>query len=289
MRSMTAYGSGEYLDQNISISVEIKSYNNRFLEINHLMPAVLSSLEGTVDSVIKTHAQRGHVDVIVRIKNFHSKAEVCLDKGLLDAYMKAIAEAEKEQGRTIMVDFGSLNAIEGLFTPIIDESAEIYREGLLSAMDKALVHFDEAKDREGLVTRNNLRDLNSSLLHSLDTVVANAQSLDAAIKDSLKARFDQMLGEEGYDESRFLQEVAVMLVKYSINEEIVRLGEHAHQLDKLLDSPDPIGKRLDFLTQEMNREINTIGSKSMMAEVTNAVVVMKDCLENIREQMRNIE
>ena len=118
---------------------------------------------------------------------------------------------------------------------------------------------------------------------------ANVAGLEKMIRDNLTERLNEMLGDKNYDENRILTEVAVMLNRYTINEEVVRLGAHIAEFNKLLKSSEPVGKRLDFLCQEMNREINTIGSKSQIVEVNFEVVNMKDALENIREQIRNIE
>ena len=123
----------------------------------------------------------------------------------------------------------------------------------------------------------------------LDVIKSHANELEQMVKDTLRSRFVEMLGDQNYDENRILQEVAVMLVKYSVHEEIKRLGVHLKEYFSLLERSEPVGKRLDFLCQEMNREINTIGSKSQMVELNIQVVKMKDGLENIREQIRNIE
>ena len=149
--------------------------------------------------------------------------------------------------------------------------------------------FDEAKAREGEVTRRDLSDLLESIAKSLEVVKANVGKLEEMIRNNLTDRIHEMLGDQKYDENRILTEVAVMLNRYTINEEVVRLGAHIAEFRKLLQSNEPVGKRMDFLSQEMNREINTIGSKSQIVEVNFEVVNMKDSLENIREQIRNIE
>ncbi len=123
----------------------------------------------------------------------------------------------------------------------------------------------------------------------LDVVSGHADDLEQLVKTNLRSRFEEMLGDQNYDENRILSEVAVMLVKYSVSEEIKRLSIHLKEYFLLLENSEPVGKRLDFLCQEMNREINTIGSKSQMVELNIQVVKMKDGLENIREQVRNIE
>jgi uncharacterized protein (TIGR00255 family) len=156
-------------------------------------------------------------------------------------------------------------------------------------LDKALIDFRSSKEREGEATRQDLLRLGARLAEGLDAVEANAGTLETKLKENLLNRFDELLGNKGYDENRFLQEVAMLLSKYSVNEEIVRLRTHIEAFTELLASTDPVGKRLDFLCQEMNREINTIGSKSILVEINQQVVSMKDNLENIREQVRNIE
>ena len=123
----------------------------------------------------------------------------------------------------------------------------------------------------------------------VDQVDSHTLSLEQKLKGNLLDRFDELLGDKGYDEGRFLQEVATLLSKYSVNEEIVRLRTHIASFKDLLESDEPVGKKLDFLSQEMNREINTIGSKSIIVQINQQVVEMKDSLENIREQVRNIE
>jgi uncharacterized protein (TIGR00255 family) len=159
----------------------------------------------------------------------------------------------------------------------------------MKLLDKALVEFSDSKGREGTATQENLTQLGNQLHSGLDAIAEYAGTLEIKLKENLISRFDEMLGEKGYDENRFLQEVATLLTKYSVNEELVRLKTHIDVFMDLLKSPDPVGKRLDFLCQEMNREINTIGSKSIIVEINQQVVNMKDSLENIREQVRNIE
>ncbi|MBR6348448.1 MAG: DUF1732 domain-containing protein, partial [Spirochaetales bacterium] len=154
---------------------------------------------------------------------------------------------------------------------------------------EVLKQFDQAKDREGEITCFDLKTKLDSISKSLETVKANVGTLENMIRQNLTERLNDMLGDKNYDENRILTEVAVMLNRYTINEEVVRLGAHIAEFNKLLKSSEPVGKRLDFLCQEMNREINTIGSKSQIVEVNFEVVNMKDALENIREQIRNIE
>ena len=292
MKSMTAYGYGEFQNENYLMTMELKSYNNRFLEIGYSGPPYLSSYEPTVTDLIKQHAQRGHVDISVKVKNIKSNVDVSVDTEAANAYMDAmisLSAIAREKGLDLKPSMGDILSQDGVLTSIRTDGIEAYKEGLDHCMALVMNQFDEAKDREGEITRKDLTSKVDSIANSLETVKKNVDTLEKMIRDNLTARIHEMLGDQKFDESRVLTEVAVMLNRYTINEEVVRLGAHIAEFRKLLQSNEPVGKRMDFLSQEMNREINTIGSKSQMVEVNFEVVNMKDSLENIREQIRNIE
>lgn len=290
MKSMTGYGYHEIQTEQFQISVEVKSYNNRFLDIVHNIPYYLAPFEIEIDERVKQHAGRGHVEVSVRVKQLASDMQVVVDDQAVLRYKAAYDEIARVIGMDAPVyDLSDFAQAEGVMTSIRQNDAEIYRLPLFQALDAALQQFGASKAREGEATKRDLSLLSGKLSGGLDVVRTHARELEDMVKTNLRSRFEEMLGSQGYDEGRFLQEVAVMLVKYSVNEEIVRLGTHLKEFGKLLDNAEPVGKRLDFLCQEMNREINTIGSKSQMVEVNLQVVAMKDSLENIREQIRNIE
>jgi len=289
MKSMTGYGFAERTTDECHLSVELKSYNNRFLEINHAIPYFLSAFEQEIDQSIKTIAKRGHIDVNVRVKQLQNRIELLVDQQAVESYATAfrqIARYAHIQTEPSLSDFVSA---EGILLNVREQDGSVYSVPLFDALQEALHQLDVAKMREGEVTLADLVRLGDELSKNLLIVKRYAGELEIRLKDTLLTRFEELLGQRGYDENRFLQEVAVMLNRYSINEEIVRLGAHIDEYGLLLGKSEPIGKRLDFLCQEMNREINTIGSKSTMVEINHSVVVMKDCLENIREQVRNIE
>ena len=292
MRSMTAYGYGEFHSENYVMTMELKSYNNRFLEIGFFAPAYLSSYEAIATETIKAHAQRGHVDLSVKVKNIKSNIDVSVDSDAVDAYIDAmdiIAQRAAAKGLEIKPSMADILSQEGVLSSIRTDGLDAYKDGLESCMAQVMEQFDAAKDREGEITKFDLSEKIDSIAKSLEVVKANVDKLEQMIRDNLTSRIHEMLGEQKYDENRILTEVAVMLNRYTINEEVVRLGAHIAEFRKLLQSTEPVGKRMDFLSQEMNREINTIGSKSQMVEVNFEVVNMKDSLENIREQIRNIE
>jgi uncharacterized protein (TIGR00255 family) len=289
MRSMTGYGYAERLTTGFLMSVEIKSCNNRYLDINHNIPFFLSRFEIEIDNQIKETTARGHVDVNIRVRQFSSDIELHVDEEAVSRYTQAFGKIKTLAGITKEPELKDYLAVEGVIINLKDADANLYEQPLMELLSQALVDFSASKLREGDATLKDLVRLGVELRTSLAAVRAYAGTLEARLKENLITRFDDLLGSKGYDENRFLQEVAMLLTKYSINEELVRLETHIAEYQKLLGQKEGVGKRLDFLSQEMNREINTIGSKSVIVEVNQQVVSMKDSLENIREQIRNIE
>jgi uncharacterized protein (TIGR00255 family) len=286
---MTGYGYAEQLSEEFLLTVEVKSYNNRYMEINHSLPGSLSRFEQIVDDRIKQHANRGHVELNVRLRQLSSDLNLHVDQGALLQYSQAFSQIQNLTECDSKPTLQDYIAADGVLVSVRNTDPSCYEAPLMELLDKALVEFSDSKGREGTATQENLTQLGNQLHSGLDAIAEYAGTLEIKLKENLISRFDEMLGEKGYDENRFLQEVATLLTKYSVNEELVRLKTHIDVFMDLLKSPDPVGKRLDFLCQEMNREINTIGSKSIIVEINQQVVNMKDSLENIREQVRNIE
>lgn len=289
MLSMTGYGYAEELTDNFLMGVEVKSYNNRYLEINHAIPNSLSRFEQEIDARIKQVVSRGHVELGIRFKQMSTDLALHVDVAAVERYRMAFAQIGEAAQLVAAPTLGDYLNAEGVLVALRETDVSKYEAPLFSLLDRALVDYRSSKEREGEATRQDLLRLGARLAEGLDAVEANAGTLETKLKENLLNRFDELLGNKGYDENRFLQEVAMLLSKYSVNEEIVRLRTHIEAFTELLASTEPVGKRLDFLSQEMNREINTIGSKSILVEINQQVVSMKDSLENIREQVRNIE
>lgn len=289
MKSMTGYGSGEALCADFQMVVEVKSYNNRYLDIQHMIPSYLSAFEMEIDDKVKKVCNRGHVEVSVKVKILKNDISLDVDTEAVQKYSAAYKKIIINSGYSLTPQLSDYLGVEGLLSSISERNSEKYRSLLFTCLDKALAQFEKSKVREGEQTRTDLREKAEELKKGLAVVKDHAAELETLIRTNLTQRFKDMLGDSNYDENRILQEVALMLVKQSINEEIKRLGIHLAEFDTLLLSNNPVGKRMDFLCQEINREINTIGSKSQIAELNLQVVRMKDSLENIREQIRNIE
>jgi uncharacterized protein (TIGR00255 family) len=289
MKSMTGYGAAEILTETFQLTVELKSYNNRYLDIVNTMPYYLAPFEIEIKDEIKKVAKRGHVEVSVRMKMIKSNVRVVVDNDVAKHYAEAFSQIIDASGSPIEPQLSDFLAVDGLLSTVNDSNIERYRESLFDTLKRALVQFKDSKDREGLSTKNDLLESEEIIEVSLRKVEKRADELEELITKNIRTRFEDILGDQKYDENKILQEVAAMLVKATINEEIKRLHIHLDEFKNLVHSDQPIGKRLDFLCQEINREINTIGSKSQIAELNLEVVQMKDSLENIREQVRNVE
>ena len=289
MKSMTGYGSAEEQNEEFHLSVELKSYNSRYLDINHNIPFYLAPFEIEIDEALKKVATRGHVEVNIRIKTLSSDMEIVVDKLAVKRYAEAFSQIAALSGKALKPELADFIGSEGVLTSVRQSDSEIYRTSLFSTLASALVQLDQSKEREGSHTKADLKKMGGIVREGLTIIASHADELEDLVKTNLRSRFEEMLADQNYDENRILAEVAVMLIKYSVNEEIKRLDVHMQEFFNLLEQDEPVGKRLDFLCQEMHREINTIGSKSQMVEMNLQVVRMKDGLENIREQIRNIE
>lgn len=289
MKSMTGYGHASHVEDEYQLEVEIKSYNNRYLDIYVNLNPVLSPFEAYVTGRVKEVASRGKVEVAVRLKVFESRSTVHVDSALLDQYLASFRDIEERKGVALGIDAASLLSIEGLFTTSTLRDSEEYRAGLEEALSAALADFAASRAREGEETRRDLERLGRSFAQANDSIARLVDSYEDWFRNILLEKYRELDIGARFDETKLMQEVAALLVKYSINEEQNRLRTHVKQYFSLLESDEPVGKKLDFLCQEMNREVNTTASKSQNVEITLHTVQMKDDLENIREQIRNIE
>lgn len=286
---MTGYGYMSQSNENFSLEVEIKSYNNRYLDIQHNISNILNPFEAMIDEKISKVASRGKVEVFCRLKVLETNVKVNVDREAVKMYADAFSEIEKITGYPVSLSASDLLSIEGLVTSTSERNFELYREALEQCLDGALKMFEESKRREGEGTRKDLEKLGLAFQECNDRIAEKISSIEDYFKNLLLTKYNELMDSSKVDEDRLLQEVGTLLVKYSINEEQNRLRTHLKEYFRLLDLDESVGKRIDFLCQEMNREVNTTASKSQLAEINLETVKMKDHLENIREQIRNIE
>ena len=299
MNSMTGYGYEELVEEKLFLSVEIKSYNSRFLDLSINLPSSLSRLENFFREKVTAAVVRGKVDVYIRFREEEPATTVLVNQEAVRSYAAAIAQvsqmlsemqgaAGSQVASTSQSQLELILGQEGVLVSHREFDLDSYKALLEPVFDGALQQFLADRRREG----ENLKvDLQEKLAVLEDAVAFFTQwqpQMENAFKENLQRRFQELLGE-GYDQQRVLTEVAALLVKYTINEEIVRLKSHLSALAKeLVDNATP-GRKIDFICQEINREINTIGSKNQFTEVGAMVITAKDALENIREQARNVE
>ncbi len=288
MISMTGYSYREYQDEQVNLALELKSYNNRYLDILINAPPFLSPLEPSMRSYIKSKIVRGRVEISLRVKELEENLDVYIDQSAAKKYAAALRQLSETVGLEEEPRLSHFLHLEGVVKPVKNRDLEWFEKLVMQELEAATAEFMKTRQSEGEATERDVRMLLHTLEGSLATVEAHSAKLEEYIKNELTERFREMVGEN-YDENRILSETAVMLMKYSVGEETVRLRSHIEQFEQYVRQDGGVGKKLDFICQEMHREINTIGSKSNVIAVNQAVVEAKDALEKIREQLRNVE
>ncbi len=255
------------------------------------LPSYLNPLESEFRNLISQKVARGKVDVYIRIKETHSEGAVTVDTQLARTYMDAYKQIAAAAGLLSVDPGATLYALinqDGVLNSNREYDVDKYRSMLMPVFDAAFKRFLSDKEREGQNMQKDLLEKLSKLEECAAFFKEWQPKMEDMFKEQITSRFNELLGENA-DQNRIMTETAAMLVKYTINEEIVRLCSHISAMkSEINDNPIP-GKRLDFICQEMNREINTIGSKNQFAEVSAMVINAKDALENIREQSKNVE
>jgi uncharacterized protein (TIGR00255 family) len=288
MKSMTGYAFVSRQDENLSLSVELRGYNNRFLEITINLPSFLSSLEPGIREYLSARFSRGKIEAGVRLKEYNSPVAVLVNQEAVRAYGEAIAVLARELQIDEKPSLSVLLGMEGVLDVEKNRDDERYRRIIEPALAEAADKFETERIREGNHTEADILSHIAELESMIGTIAGHVPAMESAFQENLRRRFAEVLGD-AIDENRVLTETAALLVKYTISEEISRLDAHLAEFRAETERNPSPGKKLDFLCQEINREINTIGSKTPNLEVSRAVVNMKDALEDIREQLRNVE
>ena len=288
MKSMTCYAYNESTVQDTTVSVQIKGYNSRFLDLSVYLPPWLSSIEQRIREYVSSRFARGKIELNVRIKEPDENVIVTVNDNAARVYQRAIKGLAKTLAIKEEPNLGMFLGLEGVLEIEAERDAEKYWTLIEPVLVAAADQAEEERLREGKHTSENILSHVSILEKSAEQISSLVPELEESIKKNLRERFEELLGDR-IDENRILAETAVLLMKYSIAEELSRLQSHLSEFRLENDRNPSPGKKLDFLSQEINREINTIGSKTPVLEVSRAVVDMKSALENIREQLRNVE
>ena len=291
MQSMTGYGSAIVEQDGRKVSIEIKAVNHRFLDLNVRMPRVIGFAEAMLQAILKEGMERGHADVYVNYANQREDArQVTLDKGLMSAYWEASKAMALEMDVVNDMTVSTLSRLPDVFVVSPNaEDEEVIQNVLAEATRLALAGLVRMRTEEGEKLR---LDLSAKLdtLESLLTQTKEAAPLVAAeYHQRLQTRLAQLIEDGTVDQGRLAAEVAIFADRSAIDEEVVRLQSHIDQARGLFLEERAIGKKLDFLVQEMNREVNTICSKANGLAVVNTGLQMKNEVEKIREQVQNIQ
>ncbi|HVO37679.1 MAG TPA: YicC/YloC family endoribonuclease [Spirochaetia bacterium] len=288
MTSMTGFGHGELRDEKLQMVLEIRSYNNRFLDLSINLPYSMKQLEPRVREFLSARVQRGKVEFYLSVIELEEAMEVLVDHERLRTYMDALEQLRRTAGVKEKPALSDLIALDGVLKTVSRKDPEALWQTLVPLLEKVFADFDASRAAEGRRTEEDIRRITADIRDNLRLIEARVPDIETRIREGLRDRFRELL-EDGVDESRILAETAVQLMRYDINEEVQRMKAHLESLSEALDQKGPQGKRLDFVCQELGREINTIGSKSVALEIDRAVIAVKDCLEKIREQLRNVE
>ncbi len=289
---MTGFGRGAVTGKNFSVSVDLKTVNNRFLDIHLRLGAELSSLEAVIKRRISTRLSRGRVDASI---TFERTGEVAyeLNRPLIAGFISALRAMQQEFALSGEPDINVLARLPGAMQPMRDGIDEQMIAGVEQAIDGALTELEEMRQREGEALGTEMRTRLDEIARHVPTIEAAAATLVEAYRSRLQKRIVELLARDGQsievDQGRLSQEVAYLADRSDISEEIARLKSHLVQFRDAVDGEGEIGKRLDFLLQELNREANTVLSKSTDMTIKDAGLAIKAEVEKLREQVQNVE
>ena len=291
IKSMTGYGRAVETVNGREFTVELRSVNNRYLDCSVKLPRSLSFAEETVKQAVKATVSRGKVEVYISMKSENSNdTTIRLNKAVLEGYLAAMRQMTEEFSIRDDISVSTVSRLPEVFSvekPEVDE--EQLRSDLMGVVDKALVGYDAMRTTEGAALDADLRSRSNTILSLVAQVEQGNGQTVLDYRARLEAKLREVLEATNIDESRILTEAAIFADKVAVDEETVRLRSHLKQMETMLDGGGAVGRKLDFLLQEMNREANTIGSKCTDVRLARIVVDIKAELEKIREQTQNIE
>ena len=292
INSMTGYGQGQAQNEDFKLNIEMKSVNNRYLDINIRLPRKFNAFEDLIKNEIKSKVSRGKIDVFINIQRSEREDIVIKpDFALLDRYVEAYKEIMDHFEINERIDLNKLLRInDGLIVEDRELDPEIAKATIFEALKGAIDGMLVMRGNEGEKLKEDILAKTEKIQNVIFKIKEFAPEISKNYKIKMKTRIIELLDQiDDYDEDKVNMEVAIYADKKAIDEELVRLDSHFDQFKDLLESDDPIGRKLDFLLQEINREVNTIGSKSPDYDISTYVVELKSELEKIREQVQNME
>ena len=291
IKSMTGYGSGKAEMGNKTFTVEIKSVNSRYSDFSVKMPRVYTFLEDAIRKAAQEKISRGKADIYVNVEsNGEDDSVVKVNTALAKEYLCGLRALSSELQISSNAAAETFLRIPDIF--VLDKAPEdenLIKETVLKALSEALCGFDAMRIAEGEKLERDLKEHLAFILDATAKVEQRSPKIVSEYRQRIEERIRDILGNASYDEARLLTEVAIFADKVNVNEETVRLRSHVEQFTKMLEDGGCVGRKIDFLIQEMNREINTIGSKSNDLDVARIVIDVKAEIEKLREQIQNVE
>lgn len=291
IRSMTGYGRAEATVGGRGIAVEIKSVNHRYFEFTSRTSRGYSFLDEKLKSYVQSRVFRGKVDVFVSIETLEdAAAEVHVNHSLAAGYVNALRELQERYGLQDDITVCSVARYSDIFSVHkASEDEDAVWQAVQTVLQTALERFVSMREAEGARLKADVESRAQKILSIVSKIEERSPQTVREYQERLQAKLNEMLADAKADEQRILTEAAIFADKVAVAEETVRLRSHFQQMQEMLDSGEPIGRKLDFIVQEMNREANTIGSKALDANIAHMVVDIKAEIEKIREQIQNIE
>ena len=291
VKSMTGYGRGEAVLNGRSIIVEVRSVNNRYLDCSVKLPRLYIFAEEAIKGRVQNSISRGKVDVFVTLDNTQGEqVVVSVNPSVADSYYKALTELGARYCLREDISVSLLSRFpDVLLVEKSQEDVEAVAQDICTVLDMALADFTAMRQREGEKLAQDIRNRAATITQLLAKVEERSPKTVSEYRAKLEARMQEVLSNTQLDPARILTEAAIFADKVAVDEETVRLHSHLDQLEEMLTSGVPVGRKLDFLIQEFNREANTIGSKCSDLEISRHVVDIKAEIEKIREQVQNVE
>lgn len=289
--SMTGYGSAESTFNGMKLTAELKSVNNRYLDTSVRLPRSFLFAEEALKSVVSASVTRGKVDVFITVDSTGADTfSIVVNRPLLENYIETLRAISEQYDLSFDLSAVAVSRLPDVLTVEKEEAdRDAIAQALSSVLGEAVSAFNEMRAREGAKLEADIRGRLSAIEDMVGRIEAASPETVAAYRARLEARIREVIGQSGIDEARILTEAAIFADKVAVDEETVRLRSHIAQMREMLSNGSPVGRKLDFLIQEFNREANTIGSKCSDKDIAALVVELKSEIEKIREQIQNIE
>lgn len=290
IKSMTGYGKSSLCINSREYQIEIKAVNHKYIDVNIKLPRIISYLEDEVRKYIISKIKRGKIDITITFENYGKDGNnIKINTELAKFYIESLKKLAEEENLSTEINVTEITKMPDVLTIKNDINEDEIKQELLQVLKEATDQLIEMRKKEGTKISVDILNKIDQIEIKTNEILGLSTGLIEEYVVKLEARIKDLLKTDELDKARLMQEVVIYADKCSIEEEVTRLKSHISQLRNLINIDEPTGKKMDFLIQEMNRETNTIGSKSNNLDITNDVITIKTILEDIREQIQNIE